>query len=225
MATKRIAIIAGATGLVGRNLIELLLASPRYAQVHAIGRRAPAIVHEKLHVIASDLQSVPPLPAIDDTFCCLGTTIKKAGSQAAFRAVDFDMVLNFAKAAKQAGAKRFLVVSSLGANAKSSVFYNRVKGETEDALKEIGFESLTIFRPSLLVGDRAEARLGERVGIKVFSALAPLMIGPARKIRPVEAETVACAIAMTANDNILGVSTLVSDEIARLASQRIADKK
>jgi uncharacterized protein YbjT (DUF2867 family) len=214
MATKRIAIIAGATGLVGRELIELLLASPRYAEVHAIGRRAPSIVHEKLHVIASDLQTIPPLRAIDDAFCCLGTTIKKAGSQAAFRAVDFDMVLNFAKAAKQAGAKRFLVVSSLGANAKSPVFYNGVKGETEDALREIGFDSLTIFRPSLLVGDRAEARLGERVGIAVFSALVPLMIGPARKIRPVAAAAVARRMMEAAMANQRGTLIIESDAIA-----------
>lgn len=215
MATKRIAIIAGATGLVGRHLIELLLASPRYASVHAIGRRAPAVVHEKLHVIASDLQTIPPLPAIDDAFCCLGTTIRKAGSQSAFRAVDFDMVLNFAKAAKQAGAKRFLVVSSLGANARSAVFYNRIKGETEDALKEIGFESLIIFRPSFLVGERAEARMGERVGITVFSALAPLMIGPARKVRPVAAAAVASKMMEAAATNLPGVALVESDAIGR----------
>lgn len=214
MATKRIAIIAGATGLVGRHLIEQLLESPRYSQVHAIGRRAPSIVHEKLHVIASDLQSIPTLPSVDDAFCCLGTTIRKAGSQAAFRAVDFQMVLNFAKAARKAGAKRFLVVSSLGANAKSPVFYNRVKGETEQALTALNFESLHIFRPSFLMGDRAEARAGERIGIAVFSALAPLMIGPARKVRPVQAKDVAAAMLTSAGRETPGVNVTESDQIA-----------
>jgi len=214
--SPRVALIAGSTGLIGRELTELLLASPRYTEVHTIGRRAPPIVHEKLHVIASDLQTIPPLPAIDDAFCCLGTTIKKAGSQTAFRAVDFDMVLNFANAAKQAGAKRFLVVSSLGANARSPVFYNRVKGEMEQALMAMKFESLIIFRPSLLVGDRAEARVGERVGLAVFSALAPLMIGPARKVRPVEAKAVARAMVIAAAGDASGVTEIESDEILAL---------
>jgi len=213
---KRIAAIAGSTGLVGRQLIEQLLDSTRYTDVHAIGRRAPPIVHRKLHLIASDLRTMPPLPAIDDAFCCLGTTINKAGSQAAFRAVDFDMVLHFAKAAKKAGAMRFLVVSALGANAKSSVFYNRVKGEMEQALRDLDFKSLTIFRPSLLVGERAEARMGERVGIAVFSALAPLMIGPARKARPVEAKVVARAMLLAAAGHASGVTEIESDEIAGL---------
>lgn len=213
MAAKRIAAIAGATGLVGRHLIDLLLDSPSYAEVHAIGRRAPAIAHEKLRVTASDLLSIPLLPVVDDAFCCLGTTIKKAGSQAAFRAVDFDMVLNFAKAAKQAGAKRFLVVSALGANAKSSVFYNRVKGEMEQALRELDFKLLTVLRPSLLMGERAEARMGERVGIAVFSALAPLMIGPARKVRPITAAAVARGMVETAVADQCGVVVIESDKI------------
>ncbi|MBL8523096.1 MAG: oxidoreductase [Betaproteobacteria bacterium] len=215
MATKRIAIIAGSTGLVGRHLIEQLLASPRYSQVHAIGRRAPSIVHEKLHVIASDLQSIPTLPSVDDAFCCLGTTIRKAGSQAAFRAVDFDMVINFAKAARQAGAKRFLVVSSLGANTKSAVFYSRVKGEAEQALQEIRFESLTFLRPSFLIGERAEARAGERLGIKAFSAVAPLMIGPMRKLRPIRAQDVAAAMVSGADREAPGEKVMESDQIAR----------
>lgn len=216
MPAKRIAAIAGSTGLVGRQLIEQLLDSTRYTDVHAIGRRAPPAVHKKLHVIASDLRTIATLPTIDDAFCCLGTTIKKAGSQAAFRAVDFDMVLNFAKAAKQAGATRFLVVSAMGANAKSSVFYNRVKGEMEQALREMDFKSLTIFRPSFLVGERDEARMGERLGIAVFSALAPLMIGPARKVRPVEAEVVSRAMFAAAANDVAGVTAVESDEIAGL---------
>lgn len=207
-------LIAGATGLVGRELVAQLLLSPRYASVIALGRRAPPIVDEKLHLIASDLQSIPALPKIDAAFCCLGTTIKKAGSQAAFRTVDFDMVLNFARAAQIAGAKQFLVVSSLGANAKSPVFYNRVKGEVEQALIRMDFPSLTIFRPSFLVGDRADARAGEKLGIAMFSALAPLMIGPARKVRPVAAKDLAAAMLVAAEHETAGVSVMESDRIA-----------
>ncbi len=215
--TARCAAIAGATGLVGRELLAQLISSPNYTAIHAVGRRAPKVESAKLHVIASNLQSIPPLPAIDDAFCCLGTTIKKAGSQAAFRAVDFDMVLHFAQAAKQSGAMRFLVVSALGANTKSAVFYNRVKGEMEQALKELDFESLCIFRPSLLTGERAETRAGERIGIALFSALAPLMIGPAGKIRPVAAKAVAHAMVLAAGGNTTGTTVVESNEIVSLA--------
>ena len=142
MAKSRTALIAGATGLTGKHLLEFLLADARYASIHALVRKAALQPHPKLSEHVIDFESLPKLPKADDAFCCLGITIKKAGSQASFRKIDFDYVLNFAAAAKAAGAKRFLVVSALGANAKSAVFYNRVKGETEDALKMMNFESL-----------------------------------------------------------------------------------
>ena len=218
MAKSRTALVAGATGLTGKHLLEFLLADERYASVCALVRKATLQAHPKLSEHVIDFESLGKLPKADDAFCCLGTTIKKAGSQAAFRKVDFDYVINFAAAAKAAGAKRFLVVSALGANAKSSVFYNRVKGEMENALKAMNFESLHIFRPSFLLGERAEARVGERLGIAVFSALAPLMIGPARKIRPVEAKAVARAMVLAANGGVLGVEVIESDEIIGLNS-------
>ena len=216
MAKSRTALVAGATGLTGKHLLEFLLADERYASVCALVRKATLQAHPKLSEHVIDFESLGKLPKADDAFCCLGTTIKKAGSQAAFRKVDFDTVINFAAAAKAAGAKRFLVVSALGANAKSSVFYNRVKGEMENALKAMNFESLHVFRPSFLLGERAEARVGERLGIAVFSALAPLMIGPARKIRPVEAKAVARGMVLAANGGVLGVTVTESDEIVGL---------
>jgi len=216
VAKSRTALVAGATGLTGKHLLEFLLADERYASVCALVRKATLQAHPKLSEHVIDFESLGKLPKADDAFCCLGTTIKKAGSQAAFRKVDFDTVINFAAAAKAAGAKRFLVVSALGANAKSSVFYNRVKGEMENALKEMNFESLHVFRPSFLLGERAEARVGERLGIAVFSALAPLMIGPARKIRPVEAKAVARGMVLAANGGVLGVTVTESDEIVGL---------
>jgi len=218
VAKSRTALVAGATGLTGKHLLEFLLADERYASVCALVRKATLQAHPKLSEHVIDFESLGKLPKADDAFCCLGTTIKKAGSQAAFRKVDFDTVINFAAAAKAAGAKRFLVVSALGANAKSSVFYNRVKGEMENALKAMNFESLHIFRPSFLLGERAEARVGERLGIAVFSALAPLMIGPARKIRPVEAKVVARGMVLAANGGVLGVEVIESDEIIGLNS-------
>ena len=125
-------------------------------------------------------------------------------------------MVNFATAAKAAGSKRFLVVSALGANAKSGVFYNRAKGEMENALNAMNFESLHIFRPSFLLGERAEARVGERLGIAMFSALTPLMIGPARRVRPVEAKVVARGMVIAANGDVLGVNVIESDEILAL---------
>ena len=214
MASPRIALLAGATGLTGNHLLQLLVADKRYASVHALVRKTALPAHPKLIEHAVDFDSLPKLPKVDDAFCCLGTTIRKAGSQAAFRKVDFDFVLNFATAAKAAGAKRFLVVSALGANARSAVFYNRVKGETENALKAMNFESLHIFRPSILSGERAEARAGEQLGIAVFTALAPLMIGPARRVRPIAAKSVAQAMVSCANRETSGVTIIESDQIA-----------
>ena len=216
MAESRTALVAGATGLTGKHLLDFLLADERYVSVHALVRKAALSPNPKLSEHVVDFKSLPKLPKADVAFCCLGTTIKKAGSQAAFRKVDFDYVMNFAAAARSGGVKRFLVVSALGASAKSGVFYNRVKGEMEDALKAMNFESMHIFRPSFMLGERAEARVGERLGIAVFAALAPLMIGPARKVRPVEAKAVARGMLTAANGDALGVTVVESDEILAL---------
>lgn len=208
------AAVAGATGLVGRELLPLLIADPGIREVHCIGRRAPALVDGKLVVHSHDLGTVPALPPVDVAFCCLGTTIRKAGSQAAFREVDFNMVRRFALAAHAAGAQRFLLVSALGAKADSAVFYNRVKGEIEAEVAAIGFASLHLFRPSLLLGSRAETRPAERVGSVLFGAFAPLMCGPARRYRPVAARAVAEAMRAAAHSGATGTFIVESDAIA-----------
>ena len=214
MAKSPTALVAGATGLTGKHLLEILLADQRYASVHALVRNASLRSHPRLTEHVVDFESLPKMPKADDAFCCLGTTIRKAGSQAAFRKVDFDYVLNFARAAKVAGVRRFWVVSALGANPKSAVFYNRVKGEIENALKAMEFDSLYIFRPSFLLGERAEARAGERLGIAVFSVLAPQLIGPASRVRPVDAKAVARAMVLAASGSANGTRVIESDEIA-----------
>lgn len=189
----RHALIAGATGLVGRELLPMLLASPRHAQVHALLRRAvPGLpADRRLQVHTVDFQSLPALPPVDDVFIALGTTIKVAGSQAAFRAVDFDAVVNTALAARAAGATRLGVVSALGANAASGVFYNRVKGEMQEAVSALGFESVVIVQPSLLVGDRQAlgqpVRSGEVWGARLLGWLP-------RSVRPIAARQVAQAL-------------------------------
>ena len=185
-AADRVALVAGATGLVGREVLAALLAGSAYAAVHALGRSAPAIQHAKLKSHNVDFAQLPPLPAVDDVYIALGTTIKVAGSQTAFRAIDFDAVLAVAHAARKAGAARLGVVSAMGADARSSVFYNRVKGEMEQALAGLGFETLVIARPSMLDGDRASLlqplRWGERVGLALIGALRPLIPADYRAI-------------------------------------------
>jgi len=146
-------------------------------------------------------------------YCCLGTTIKKAGSQDAFRRVDHDYVVALAQAAKQAGARRFLLVSALGANPRSHIFYNRVKGEVERDVSAVAFAAVHIFRPSLLLGERAESRPLERLGTLAFGVLAPLLVGPLRPYRPIAAEAVAQAMVRAALGEGTGVRVHYYDEM------------
>jgi uncharacterized protein YbjT (DUF2867 family) len=186
------ALLAGATGLIGRELAAQWQGPGR---LHLFVRRPVAHLapHQTQHVV--DFTELPPLPTAQEAYCCLGTTIKAAGSQAAFRAVDFDAVLAFARAARAAGVKRFGVVSALGADAGSRNFYNRVKGEMEAALAGVGFPLLVIARPSLLVGDRAAlgqpARGGEALAIALTRPVAGLI---PKAWRPIEAARVARAL-------------------------------
>ena len=188
-------LLAGATGLVGGELLRGLLADDTVAVVHVLARRPPDLAHPKLRVQVVDFTALPGLPALDEAYLALGTTIKMAGSQAAFRAVDFDANLAVARAARDAGARRLGLVSAMGADAGARVFYNRVKGELEEAVRGLGFEAVVIARPSLLLGDRAAlgqpARTGEHVGSLVAGVLRPLI--PAR-YRPIRALDVARAL-------------------------------
>ncbi|MCA0241359.1 MAG: NAD(P)H-binding protein [Proteobacteria bacterium] len=192
---QRRVLIAGATGLVGRELLDGLLADRSVAEVHSLGRRRPAVRHPKLHAQQVDFAALPALPPLDEVYLALGTTIAAAGSQAAFRALDFEANLAVARAARAAGARRAGLVSAMGAGATSAVFYNRVKGELEDALAAQGFEGLVIARPSLLAGDRPSLgqpeRRGERIGLALSRALGPLL---PLAYRPIDAARVARAL-------------------------------
>jgi uncharacterized protein YbjT (DUF2867 family) len=191
----RSVLVAGGSGLIGRELLQILLADPSVSEVHALGRRELPLRHPALIQHRADFAALPALARVQEAFIALGTTIKVAGSQAAFRAVDFDAVVAVAKAARAAGATRLGVVSAMGADARSPVFYNRVKGEMEQAVGALGFETLVIARPSLLVGDREAlgqpARAGEEIGLRVSRWLAPLI--PAN-LRPIAAAAVARAL-------------------------------
>ena len=195
-------LVAGGSGLVGHALLARLAAAPAAPRITALLRRPaqrqglPAGVRGLVTDYAAlGRAGTPGLPAADWAFCCLGTTIGVAGSQAAFRAVDFDAVLAFARAAKVAGVQRLGVVSALGADARSAVFYNRVKGEAEQALRELALPRLVIARPSLLLGDRAvlgqPLRPGEAWAQRLTPWLGPLL--PAR-LRPIRADAVAAAL-------------------------------
>jgi uncharacterized protein YbjT (DUF2867 family) len=214
MPAPRTALLAGASGLVGGHCLRLLLAEPAYGRVIALGRRALPLQHAKLEQKLVDFAHIADLaPRADDVYCCLGTTIKKAGSQATFRKVDHDYVVALAQAAKQSGARRFLLVSAIGANPRSQVFYSRVKGETERDVSAVAFAAVHIFRPSMLLGDRAESRLGERLSLPVFRMLTPLLAGPLRPYRAIAAETVARAMIRAALGDTTGVRVHRYDEM------------
>lgn len=192
---KRTVVLAGATGLVGGSILAGLLADSSVAMVHSLGRRNLSVVHPRLTCHIVDFAALPPLPHVDEVYLALGTTIRDAGSQAAFRAVDFDANLAVARAALTAGAQRCGLVSSVGANANSKVFYSRVKGELEEALGQLAFASLVIARPSLLVGDRAAlgqpTRALEKAALSFSKVLRPLI---PNKYRPIYAAQVARAL-------------------------------
>ena len=217
--SARTALVAGASGLIGGHLLDLLLADTRYREVHSFGRRTLSRQHPKLvqHKVDFARLQDTALPAAQDAFCCLGTTLKKAGSQEAFRAVDHDAVLAFARAARAAGVQRFLVVTALGANARSRIFYNRVKGQVEEALVSLGFDSLVIAQPSLLLGERTEKRTGERAAIAVSRALEPLLRPLAS--RPIESRTVARALVHLAREAPRGVRVVPSGELQSHGTQ------
>ena len=214
------ALIAGATGLVGSYLVDQLVAAPEYERVIAVTRRPLEVEHPKLIEVHASFDALDRLPEPlrgDDAFCCLGTTMKKAGSRDAFRAVDHGAVLAFAWAAQRGGAKRFFTVSAMGADPASRIFYNRVKGETEQALEVLGFDTLAIFRPGLLRGPRKEYRLGERLGAVALALADPLLIGRLRKYRAVHAATVARAMLRTSfGTGARGTLIFESDEIQDL---------
>ncbi len=214
LSPRRVTVLGG-SGLVGRALISELLTAPALTELHVLLRRPlddlPAEPRLQPHLFdpnkADDWQH---WLSVDAVFCCLGTTIKIAGSQAAFRAVDYELVLRAAEAAKHAGAKHFLVVSALGADAQSRVFYNRVKGEMETALQAIGLTKLSIFRPSLLAGPRQEFRLGEKLGLLLGSWL-PLAW------RPIRDQVVAEAMCWASRSQPESVRIYSSADMQRLA--------
>lgn len=220
-SVDRTALVLGATGLVGRHVLELLLGDDAWRRVTVLARRDPGRSHPRLETRVADLEKMEEQAdafAVTDVFCCLGTTIRAAGSQQAFRRVDHDYVAESARLASGRGARHFLLVSALGADPESRIFYNRVKGEAERDVAALPFEGVALLRPSLLLGDRADRRAAEAAAQKLAPMLAPLLMGPLRKYRAIDAGVMARAMVRVAAAGIRGVRRIESDEIARLGA-------
>ena len=216
---RRTAIVVGASGLVGKQVLDILLADDYYRTVVSMTRREQDLQADRLMQYVLDyerLDEVEELIAATDIYCCLGTTMKKAGSKEAFRKVDHDYVLDIAKIARKNDAQQFLLVSSIGANAKSKNFYGSVKGEVEEGLKEIGFPKLHIFRPSVLTGDREESRPSEKMSATMGNILKPVLVGGFKKYRPISGRVVAKTMYEIAKKDRDGVHVYESNQIQQL---------
>jgi len=215
----RTALVAGASGLVGSHVLHLLLEDPEYQRVTVLARRALPTTHKRLEqrILALDgLAQMADFPRVHDVFCCLGTTIRRAGSQEAFRKVDYAYVVELARVAVRHRASQFLAVTAIGADPRSRVFYNRVKGEAEEALRRLSFEGIHLFRPSLLLGRRAERRPAEWMAMMLSPLISWAFMGSLARYRPIKALVVARAMVRVAREGGRGVRVYESDEIRRL---------
>ncbi len=216
----RIAVVAGATGLVGSRCLQLLLQDPEYESVLALVRNPLALRNPKLqqHVLDFDQLDHLELPENTDIFCALGTTIRKAGSRPEFRKVDFEYPKQLAFRGAAFQARQFLLVSSVGASPTADNFYLSVKGETENAVSALPFHAVHIFRPSILVGARSESRPAEKIGVALARAFGFAMVGGYRKYRPMPADVLAAAMLAAARKANAGKHIYHYDEIVALAS-------
>jgi uncharacterized protein YbjT (DUF2867 family) len=225
---NKTAVIVGASGVVGGHLINYLLASQNYSKVVSLARRKLDIESDKLvqHVINFDKYGTyAPLVKGDDLYLTIGTTMAKAKSKEAFKKVDYTYALNIAKAASDNGMNQLMLVSSVGADSDSVIFYSRVKGELEDAIKELVFWSIHIFRPSILLGERPESRAGESIAKVIGKGLDFVLGGLLSKYKPVEAETVAKAMVAKAQELDAGIHIYPSHWIQKLSEKEDALRK
>lgn len=195
---KLCVLIAGATGAVGRHAVEQLLQDERFALVQIVVRRATGRQHPRLVEFVTDFDDLedfsrrhPQMLSVDAVFCCLGTTLRAAGSREAFEKVDYGYVVKLAELATARRVPRFLMVSAVGASPRAMAFYSRVKGRAEEQVRQLGFTSLHVLRPSLLMGERDEHRPGEAAAQKLAPVLSPLLVGPLARYRPVQTSAVA----------------------------------
>lgn len=219
MKTMRSALIVGATGLVGSSLVKLLCESEEYAAVNVISRRPLDFTHPKLVVKLCEFDQIADkdIEFAHEVFCCLGTTMKKAGSKQQFEKVDFEYPLTIAAIAKNRGVGHFIVISAMGANEKALAYYSQVKGKLEAELIKMDFPRLSIVRPSLITGNRQEFRLGEMIGDKVLKVLNPILVGPLKKLHSIPATQIALAMKVIAlHGKEQKVAIYLSDELLEM---------
>jgi uncharacterized protein YbjT (DUF2867 family) len=218
---SRTAIIAGATGLVGQSCVRRLSSDPTYSQVVALVRKRSLATTANLieRVVRFDSLDLSDIAPGADVYCALGTTIRIAGSQPAFRHVDFGYVVELARKSAESGARQFAVVSSVGADASTRNFYLRTKGDMEAAISSMPFHAVHIFRPSLLLGNRPQPRPGERIAIALAAPLKFTLVGTLRKYRAIEADTVAAAMIAACREAAPGVHVHHYDDMRKLADR------
>jgi uncharacterized protein YbjT (DUF2867 family) len=216
-------LLAGSSGLVGGMTLTLLLNDKRVEKIILVSRTSQKITNPKIIQIITSLDLLDKInlkdfgvDRIDAGLCALGSTIKKAGSKDDFKKIDCDFVVNVAKFSKKFGANQFAVISALGADSRSSIFYNQVKGVMEEALKDLNFNKLLIFRPSLILGERKEVRAGERLLIKISPFLSATLIGPLKKYRGIEAHKLARHLADSISTEHKGVKIIENAEMLNI---------
>lgn len=205
------ALIAGHSGLIGEQLLKLLLEDNSYKKVISVGRRMLELSHSKLDQQIVDFNNINiSTDTVDDVFCCLGTTMKVAGSKEKFRLVDFNYPVSLGSFCLTKGATSFSLVSSMGADKNSGIFYNKVKGEVEETIMQLGYRKVEIFRPSMLLGQRAESRMGESIGKVAMTLLSFLFVGPLENYKAIQREKVAKAMVHFAEEESIGTTIHLS---------------
>ena len=216
---KRNALIAGASGLVGSSLLQQLLADGQYEKIIVIARKPIGTSNSKLIEQTIDFDSIESFKiniAIDDVYCALGTTIKTAGSQQAFYKVDYTYVVNLGEWCALNNVKRFLIVSAMGAASKSGIFYNRVKGEMEEAVSKLSIVQIQVFRPSLLMGNRSEKRGGEKIAQAVMGLLGFIFVGKLLNYKGIHADVVARSMIAAAKQDVPGFTIYESGVMQKM---------
>ncbi len=223
MNDKKTALVAGSTGLVGRELLLILLENSSYGKVIALVRKKSDYHHSKLIQVETDFDELEKIAVhfqnVDDVFCCLGTTMKTAGSKEAFRKVDFGYPIALAELAEKNSCSGFYCISAMGADPGSKVFYNRIKGQLEEKISAMKIPVIYLFRPSLLIGYREEVRVGERIAIFLFSALAFMFWGPLKNMKGISATKVAAAMMNAAQHKTKGVHVVLSGDMQNTKSK------
>jgi uncharacterized protein YbjT (DUF2867 family) len=216
------ALIAGSTGLIGKHLIKILADSLEYEAVIALVRKGSNFIHDGVFTVEVDYDKLSEYSEelkADDVFCCLGTTMKKAGSKDNFYKVDFTYSLSLAKIALINGSAQFNIITASGANADSMFYYNRVKGDIEKAISRLEIPNVNIFRPSFLIGARDEKRTGEQIGGAISKVLNPILIGRFRKYRSIKASVVAKAMFLVNQRHLKGIHIYESNRIQEIGQE------